>query len=172
MKGWCTPHLLQQPRGWHLLDPGNLIQVTLSPWTEHPSLSLRPLSLALACDPRHESLLCAHVPSSRHEAGSLNLTLSLSAPERCPRSCAQVQVGSRIPTSRALQGGRGSFTRQSTPLLAGVWGSPGLALASRKGEGRYAATGSAEKKAGGTAERRERGNSGTTEACGAGPTSP
>lgn len=106
--------------------------MTLSPWTKRSSLSLRPASLALACDPRHQSLLCAPVPSSRQEAGSLNLTLGLSAqralsqelresPKGVPGSLSPERFSAGAETSHA------SSPRSS--LGSGALGG----LASRKG---------------------------------------
>ncbi|XP_070267809.1 uncharacterized protein [Myotis yumanensis] len=89
-------------------------------------------------------------PNHHHLCHRVTLNLHI------PSLLAELRAGPsgfRIPASRALQGGRGSFTRQSTPLLAGVRGSRGLA--SRKREGRYAATGSAERKAGAPKQRAE-----------------
>lgn len=78
----------------------------------------------------------------------MNLTLGLSAPRALSQELRAGPSGFPDP---CVQGASGRARKLHTPelpapLLAGVWGSRGLA--SRKGEGRYAATGSAERKVG------------------------
>ena len=135
----------------------------LPPWTKRPSPLRRPFYLATFSDPRHETLLCILVPSPPQAAGSLNLTLGLSAQQALSRQLSGAKAGSpitKLPESAEVRAVRLHVPEH--PLLVQVWG-----LRTR---GSYAATGSTKRKAE-APPRRKRGNSSATGASGAGPTS-